>query len=130
MTPFTVKINQNPLFASYYIDIIHDTRYLEFNWINDDCGIQFIASTLQVDRNFYTDRNTYHMTIDIAQNINEDYKLSIIDPDTGEIVVNKIKMIGLVYNKSNKSNFCLFWKIIFIINYNNFSFYNISIIKI
>lgn len=102
MSPFTMKINQNPLFASYYIDIIHDTRYLEFNWINDDCGIQFIASTLQVDRNFYTDRNTYHMTIDIAQNINEDYKLSIIDPDTGEIVVNKIKMIGLIYNKNNK----------------------------
>ena len=98
MTPFTMKVNQNPLFASYYIDILHDTNYLEFNWINDDCGIQFIASTMEVNRNFFTDRNTYHMTIDLAQNIMENYQLTIIDPDTKQIVQNKIKVIGLIYN--------------------------------
>lgn len=103
MCPFTIKVNLNPLYASYYLDIIHSQKDLEFRYINSFSGIQFISDSITVDRNFFTNRDTYQIKINLAQNIHENFNLVVVDPDTGEIDVNKIKVYGLLYRDSKYS---------------------------
>ena len=96
MNPLAIQINTNPLYASYYLDIIHDTRYLNFRYINPTFGIQFMASSININRNFFEDRDTYKIDLQFAQNIQEDFGIIQMDPDTNEIQTT-LKVIALFY---------------------------------
>lgn len=100
MNPYTCIVNNNPLYAAYYIDIIDDTKYLSFDYINQDTDLQFMASSIDCKRSFITDRNKYKFSIAMSQNIAFDY--GMIVKDAGDnITENKVKVIGLVYNSKS-----------------------------
>lgn len=100
MNPFISVINKSPFYISYYLNIMNTTKYLNFDFVNQNSKIQFIASSINWKREYFTDRNTYKLNIDLLQNINSDMGLITTDPVTGLITDCNIKLIGILYNSS------------------------------
>lgn len=71
-TPFMCVINLDPLYVSYYMNIINVKKYLGFDYINPLCKLQFISTHAQWKREFLTDRNTYKLSFSTMQNITSD----------------------------------------------------------
>lgn len=99
MNPFLCIINKKPLYTSYILDIINVEKDLEFTYINQDSEYQFIASTVDWYRQFFTDRDKYKMDIKLLQNINnEDSGILIVDPDTQKVIGAEMKIIAVFYD--------------------------------
>lgn len=84
-------INSHRITASYYLDIINETRYQEFECINSRSPIQFILSSIKTYRSSYLSNNRYKYTIKID-----------IKPNTGTVdedMVNRTQVIGVFYKK-------------------------------
>lgn len=82
--------------ASYYLDIINETRYLEFEHINSKSPIQFIVSSIKTYRSSYLSDNRYRYTISIS-----------LTPNVGTIddeMINRTQVIGVFYKKSSKDS--------------------------
>lgn len=105
MNPFLTVINKNPFFVAYYMNILNYGRRLDFDYVNTKSEVQFICggtasadlkTGVKVTRSYFTDRNTYKMTIELTQNITSDFNLVTTD-DNGNITNCNIKVIGVVY---------------------------------
>ena len=86
-------INSHRITASYYLDIIDEVRYQEFDCINSKSPIQFILSSIHTYRSSYLSDNRYKYTISIN-----------IKPNTGivdENMINRTQVIGVFYKKGN-----------------------------
>ena len=75
INPFLTLINKNPFFTEYYLNILDYMKTLNFEYINERCEVQFIATSVQMQRLFYTKRDTYTMTLNLEQNVAEDFQL-------------------------------------------------------
>lgn len=96
LNPFLILLNKNPFFAQYYLNILDYNKTLDFEYINQDSECQFIATRCNVKRQYFTDRDTYKITITMEQNVNNDFGL--IETDTvGNITKCKIYVYGVVY---------------------------------
>lgn len=85
------NINTHRITASYYLDIINETRYQQFDCINSKSPIQFILPSIKTHRSSYLSDNRYKYTIDIN-----------IKPNTGTVdanMVNRTQVIGVLYKK-------------------------------
>lgn len=103
--PYDFIISQSPLYGMYYLSTIHTNKILDFQYINESCLYQYIATKVKWDRNCLEDHNTYIMNIDIEQNIipeNIDQPDApiYIDPDNGELVCN-VDIYMIIYDKDN-----------------------------
>lgn len=96
MNPFLTVVNKSPFFVAYYLNILDYIRYLSFEYINSNSQLQFVAASLSCKRLFYTDRDTYKISIEMTQNINTDFGLVNMD-DNGNIKECNIKVFGVVY---------------------------------
>lgn len=86
------EIDSHRITASYYLDIIDETRYQQFDCINSKSPIQFILPSIRTYRSSYLSDNRYKYTIKIN-----------IKPNTGvidEAMINRIQVIGVFYKKS------------------------------
>ena len=84
-------INTHRIIASYYLDIIDETRYQQFDCINSKSPIQFILPSIKTYRSSYLSDNRYMYNIKIN-----------IKPNTGIIdvkMINRIQVIGVLYKK-------------------------------
>lgn len=96
LNPFLILINKNPFFAQYYLNILDYNKTLDFEYINEDSDCQFIATRCNMKRQYFTDRDTYKITINMEQNINNDFGL--IETDSkGNITKCKLLVYGVVY---------------------------------
>lgn len=101
MNPFLCIINKSPLYTSYILDIFNVEKDLQFTYINEDSEYQYIASTVNWYRQYFTDRNLYKMDIQLLQNINSgDFGIVDIDED-GEIVGINLKLIAVFYDNKD-----------------------------
>ncbi len=85
------KINTHRITASYYLDIINETRYQTFDCINSKSPIQYILSSIHTYRSSYLSDNRYKYNIRIN-----------IKPNTGKIdanMINRTQVIGVFYKK-------------------------------
>lgn len=76
--PFKAIINPKIPAIFYYINIMNKNYILNFNYINDQCPVQFICTNAQWRRDPDSIENSgkdYIMDLVISQNINEDYGL-------------------------------------------------------
>lgn len=74
--PFKAIINPKIPAIFYYINIMNKNYILNFNYINDQCPVQFICTNAQWRRDpDGPDGKDYIMDLVISQNINEDYGL-------------------------------------------------------
>ena len=89
-TPFMITINKNPLYISYYMNIFNMTKYLEFSYINKNCLLQFISTSVNWKRAYLTDRNIYKLTIESMQNF------AVMNNDVA--VEPTVRMFMVLYN--------------------------------
>ena len=94
-TPLSIVLEDDPsvnthrITASYYLDIINETRYQEYDCINSKSPIQFILSSIHTYRSSYLSDNRYKYTIQVN-----------IKPNTGtidETMINRTQVIGVFY---------------------------------
>lgn len=100
--PFLCIINKSPLYTSYILDIFNVEKDLEFTYINQNSEYQYIASTVDWYRQYFTDRDKYKMDIKLLQNINsEDSGILITDPSTHEVIGADLKVIAVFYDNKD-----------------------------
>ena len=96
-TPLSIILEDDPavnthrITASYYLDIIDEVRYQEYDCINSKSPIQFILSSIHTYRSSYLSENRYKYTISIN-----------IKPNTGTVdenMINRTQVIGVFYKK-------------------------------
>ena len=108
MTVYNLVLNPDPLYAAFYLTICDKDSFFTFNWVNEDCFMQFVANRCNFKRNLLTDQSTYKFTFKIAQSILHDYGLYAEDeiivknPSTGEeirnvVTTNNMKCILVLY---------------------------------
>lgn len=87
--------------CSYFIDTLDETHYLNFDYINSNSDIQFIASSFKLSRPSYisTDRYKYTLSIDLTPNTGS----------TTHIDERFLQCIALIYNKneSDPIGYCI-----------------------
>lgn len=93
ISPFTIIINDSPMFMQYYLTKINQNPYLDFKFINLNSPITFIGSNAHWERLFYSKKNTYTLSLPLTQNTN-DKDLALIEtidlvPDSDELVKGK-----------------------------------------
>lgn len=100
--PYDFIINQTPLYGMYFLTTMHATKLLDFQFINDKCLYQYIATKISWDRACLENHDTYKLSIQLLQNIsNEDDDTACpiyTDPETGEIVCN-VDTYLIIYDK-------------------------------
>lgn len=107
--PYTIVVNKNKLYTSNYMCIISEDRVLNFAYINEGSGLQFISTRIKFERKFITDKNTYKLYLKITQNVQDDMGIyaeeSVYDEETGEsttvTTVNKIRVFAVLYRNGN-----------------------------
>lgn len=107
MIPYTMVINRSPLYISYYMNIFEITKYLQFDYLNSDCQIQFIGVRANWRRDFLTDNNKYKFDFNILQSISSDSLLEKddegkveLDDSTG-LPKTKVRVFGVLYDENN-----------------------------
>lgn len=98
INPFLCIINRKPLYTSYILDIFNVEKDLEFTYINQGSEYQYIASTVNWYRQYFTDRNKYKMDIQLLQNINSEESGILITNDKKDVIGAKLKIIAVFYN--------------------------------
>lgn len=98
MNPFLCIINKNPLYTSYILDIFNTEKDLLFTYTNDKSQYQYIASTVNWYRQYFTDRTVYKMDIEMVQNINSEESNIITRDDNGNVIDIDIKPILVFYD--------------------------------
>lgn len=97
MNPFLTLINKNPFFTQYYLNILDYTKSLNFDYINSNSEVQFIATKINVKRQYYTDRDTYKINMTLEQNVAEDFALVNLNNEE-QITQCLVTPIGVVYD--------------------------------
>lgn len=103
MNPFLVLLNKNPYFTQYFLTILNYKKILNFEYINDKCEVQFIATTCDMHREFFTEPDTYKLHLEIEQNIATDFDLCELDKD-GNVESCKVKVFGVAFLKDDQSD--------------------------
>lgn len=113
-TPYMMVINRNPLYVSYYLNIINMARYLDFTSINNFCDVQYICTTANWKREYMTDRYKYKLNINAMQNVMEDVgQIGKLEDGTWDLANAKVHAYVVLYknnipyrySKANLKNF-------------------------
>lgn len=109
INPFLIVINKSPFILNYYLTILNYTKAVNFDYINSDSELQFVATStstnpVTVQRPFYPkeSRDTYTISVTFTQNISTDFGL-IDTADNGTITRNNIRVIGVIYIQDDNS---------------------------
>lgn len=95
--PFMLVVNGDPLYVSYYLNIMDEYKNLHFEWINPKNTLQFICTTIRWYRSLINEPNQYTMEAVFTQNTDMNHGLIIYD-DEGNIIEKNIKIICVFYN--------------------------------
>ena len=97
MNPFMCVVNKSPFYVSYYLTIMNVDKFLTFDYINQKSQLQFISTSVNWKREFFTDRNKYKMNITLTQNILSD--MGLVERDDDDNITDvKVKVALILYN--------------------------------
>lgn len=96
MCPYMMVINKSPLYISYYLTLLNYSKYLYFEYVNDESSIQFITINYTFQRTLYTDPDTYRIEVQATQNVDTSYQLVQYDSN-GELSECNIKAYLVFY---------------------------------
>lgn len=91
------RIDSHRITASYYLDTIKETRYMDFRCINSNSPLQYIMSSINVERPSYLNTNRYEYIIRAS-----------FTPNIGSLndeMINRTQLIGVFYNEDNSPAF-------------------------
>lgn len=95
--PFTLVVNADPLYVSYYLALMNYPVYLTFSYVNQNSPVQFVSTSITWTRKFLTDSNTYFLDMEIKQNLSNGREIVEFDKD-GDIIKSNAKVIMVIYN--------------------------------
>lgn len=72
--PYNFIINTSPLYGMYLLTTIDTNKFLDFSYINEECVYQYIATSINWFRGYKNNPNTYELSINMEQNIDDEYK--------------------------------------------------------
>lgn len=96
---YNIAIDTNPLYCAYYLTLVNRDSYFEYNYVNPDIFMGFIANYNHFERSLLTDKNDYRLTFKITQSINEDFGLCTKE---NEIIISNNMKVFLVLYKDNE----------------------------
>ncbi len=96
--PFLCVVNRDPMYSSFYLNILDKKYGLNFDYINTQSEIQFISTSITFKRNMNIDRHKYKLGIQLVQNIKSDKGLITLD-ESGNIISSKVKIIAVISNE-------------------------------
>ena len=91
-----IVINDNPIYAAYYMTNVNKDSYFNYYWINENAYVGFTTIRNHFERTLLNDSNDYRFTFTLTQSINENFGLLIGD-DSGNVTDCKIKVFLLIY---------------------------------
>ena len=99
---FNIALCPNPLYSSFYMTNVNKNSFFVFDWVNDNCELQFIANRNNIIRKLLTDRNIYTFTFNMIQSIDDDFKMyyRMQDQEGNVETVNNMKCILLLFKGS------------------------------
>lgn len=101
-SPFISVINKDPLYVSHYLNIINDDYKCNFNYINQNCFLQFILAKLNINK-IYLQDNNYHIKMTVSQNTNINKNLVELDEDGNIIKHPRFKPVLIISPDSNRN---------------------------
>lgn len=104
MNPFLTIVNKSPFYVAYYMTIIDYTRYLRFEYVNEDTELQFVTTYFRMHRDYFTDPDTYKVEVTFTQNIREDFQIIQYDGDNVDLASSKIKVFMVLYQTDIDGN--------------------------
>lgn len=84
--PFIMVMNKKPLSVQYYLNVLDELYHMNYDYINIDSEIQFMASKIRMYKNHIYDNNNYYISFTIKPNISES---KIID----DLVTNSVSKL-------------------------------------
>ena len=101
MSVYNCIINPDPLYAAFYMGTLNENSFFIYDWVNEDCELQFMASRNNIRRKLLSDSNIYRLTYTIQQSVLHDYgMISETETEEGETVyINKIRCILIMYRE-------------------------------
>lgn len=88
MTLHNIMIDEDPLYAAYYMTITNKNKFFTFNWVNESSIMQFVSTKCNFKRSLLTNQSEYKINFNMAQSIASDFGLYVEDPTTHEITNN------------------------------------------
>lgn len=97
--PFLISINLNPNVIGYYLNSFNSIIPVDYSYVNDNTLIQFIASTLKIDRNAMAGENFYKFSIFVSPASDMDPNTIVNIPKDPEVIRARMdgKVISLKY---------------------------------
>lgn len=103
MCPYLMVINKSPLYVAYYLTLLNYSRYLYFEYVNDESTLQFITLTYTFYRQQFSDPDTYNIEVLAAQNIDSDFQLVLYGADN-QITQCYLKAFLVFYTTNTSGN--------------------------
>ncbi len=96
--PYAISINGYHLYSAFYMMSMDENPFLHYEDVNEDSDIQFIANNIYWKRDFLgEDKETYHLSIDAMQSVQEDLGLFQKDADGNTIYPPLVKAVAVFY---------------------------------
>ena len=97
-TIHNIVVNDNPLYAAYYMTTVNKDSYFNYYWINEDAYIGFTTIRNHFERTLLENSNDYRFTFTIAQSVNTDLGLLSATED-GTVESCNIKCFLVIYDE-------------------------------
>ena len=83
ITMYNIVVDPNPLYAAYYFTGFNYQSYFVYDYVNENCDIQFIANRYHLSRQIITKQSDYNISFGLAQSIvSEETMLNFIEEET------------------------------------------------
>lgn len=93
--PYNFVINSSPLYVMCFLTTIDINKFLDFSFINEECIYQYIATSIQWQRGYNENPNTYELNVNMIQNIEDK------DANTVNTSSKDIRCVAVFYDKDD-----------------------------
>lgn len=104
---YTIIINKDPLYCSYFLTSCDYDSYFTYEYVNQDSEVQFIANRFHVVRNILTSVPVYYIDFNIAQSVN-DGSFRFVTTETQTFQVGNVTETDTVTSDNGKAILILY----------------------
>jgi hypothetical protein len=98
---YNIAIAKDPLYAAFYMTNVNSDSFYIFDWVNDNCELQFVANRNHITRKLLTDKNIYTFTFSIMQSVEQDFGMfDEIETINDKMYVEKLRCFIVLYKES------------------------------
>lgn len=112
MTIYNLVLCRDPLYSSFYLSNRNYNSYFTYEYVNNNCEVQFIANRFHFERQMLVDQDTYSINFKIAQSIIDDnltmfnYQRVSYTDDNGNVIeetiaTENVKVVMVFYKNNN-----------------------------